>query len=105
MRHSTNFFGLVYKTVKKIPSGKVATYGQIAQIIGTRDARRVGHALHANKSPKVPCHRVVAKDGRLAPNFAFDGAKEQRRRLLEEGVNFIDEMHVDLKKQLWQMQK
>jgi methylated-DNA-protein-cysteine methyltransferase-like protein len=103
MKHSTSFFDLVYKTIKKIPAGKVATYGQIAQIIGTRDARRVGHALHANRDINVPCHRVVNKDGRLAPNFAFDGAREQRKRLLGEGVEFIDEMHVNLKKHLWQM--
>lgn len=93
-----NFFEQVYEEVKKIPEGMVMTYGQIAQKIGTKDARRVGHALHANKSSEVPCHRVVNKEGRLALNFAFDGWKEQRRRLEAEGVKFIDEMHVDLQK-------
>lgn len=94
-------FDRVYKIVKKIPVGRVITYGQIAEILNTRDARKIGWALHGNKDPKVPCHRVVNKDGRLAPNFAFDGAKEQRRRLLEEGVKFKDEMHVDLGKYLF----
>ena len=64
--------------------------------------RIVGFALHANRDQKVPCHRVVNKDGRLAPNFAFDGYKEQRRRLLAEGTKFRDEMHVDLEKCLWE---
>lgn len=78
------------------------TYGQIAEIFGTKDARRVGWALHGNKDPKVFCHRVVNKEGKVAINYAFDGWKEQKRRLLSEGVNFIDETHVDLKKHLWQ---
>lgn len=85
--------------VKKIPKGQVASYGQIARTLGTRDARRVGWALHANKEEnQVPCHRVVNKLGRLAPNFAFDGPQEQRRRLEEEGVKFLPDGRVDLKK-------
>lgn len=95
------FFNKVYKVVKKIPPGKVTTYGQIGYLVGTKDARKIGWALHSNKDPKVPCHRVVDRNGRLAPNFAFDGAKEQRRRLELEGVILKDAMHVDLKKYLW----
>lgn len=72
------------------------TYGQVAKLIGTRDARRVGHALHANKNPDVPCHRVVNKEGRLAPNYAFGGCFEQKSRLLAEGVQFTDENHVKM---------
>jgi len=101
-RKSENFFSRVYAFVKRVPPGKVTTYGEIASALGTRDSRRVGHALHANRhGDRVPCHRVVNKDGRLAPNFAFDGAMEQRRRLQVEGVRFVDEMHVDLERCLW----
>lgn len=64
--------------------------------------RIVGFALHANRDPKVPCHRVVNKDGRLAPNFAFDGSKGQRRRLLVENVPFKDENHVGLEACRWE---
>ncbi len=72
------------------------TYGQIAEVLGTRDARKVGWALHANPDgSKVPCHRVVNKDGRLAPGYAFGGPNEQRNRLLAEGVRFSDDQHVD----------
>jgi len=93
----------VYKLVRKIPKGKVATYGQIAETLGKPQwARQVGWALHVNKDPKTPCHRVVDRNGRLAPNFAFDGAVEQRRRLEAENVRFRDKMHVDLKSWLWQ---
>ena len=102
---SSNFFDRIYKIVRDIPEGKVMTYGQIAKILGTRDARKVGFALHANSDPKTPCHRVVNKEGRLAPNFAFDGWKEQRRRLLVENVPFIDNNHVDLEKSLWNLRR
>jgi methylated-DNA-protein-cysteine methyltransferase-like protein len=93
-----NFFERVYDEVRKIPCGRVMTYGQVASRLGTRDARRVGHALHANKDQMCPCHRVVNKEGRVAPSYAFGGFHEQRNRLLSEGVKFLDELHVDLNK-------
>lgn len=97
-----SFFEKVYVLVRQIPQGKVTTYGEIARALGTRDARKVGWALHSNPyEGDVPCHRVVAKDGRLAPNFAFDGEEEQRRRLEAEGVEFLDETHVDLTRHFW----
>ncbi len=99
---SYKFKGQVYKIVRRIPEGKVTTYGEIATKLGQpRWARQVGWALHQNKDSNTPCHRVVDRNGRLAPNFAFDGAREQRRRLLAEGVKFSDEIHVDLAKFLW----
>ncbi|HJY98347.1 MAG TPA: MGMT family protein [Patescibacteria group bacterium] len=96
MKPKKDFFSRVYEIVKRIPKGEVMTYGQIAEIMGTRDSRRVGHALHANPDPAVPCHRVVNKDGRLAPGYAFGGPGEQRRKLLAEGVEFIDDNHVKM---------
>lgn len=66
-----------------------------------KDVRKVGWALHANPdSENCPCHRVVNKDGRLAPGYAFGGPGEQKKMLLEEGVPFKDELHVDLEKAL-----
>jgi methylated-DNA-protein-cysteine methyltransferase-like protein len=88
----------VYKVVKKIPSGRVMTYGQVAKVLGTKDVRKIGWALHANKSSEVPCHRVVNKEGRLAKNFAFDGEVEQQRRLEAEGIFFEKDLYVDLVK-------
>ena len=96
-----SFFDDVYRLVKEIPEGKVTTYGQLASFLGTKDARKVGWALHANKDQNTPCHRVVSKNGRLAKNFAFGGEKEQRRRLEVEGASFVATNHVDLKKHLW----
>lgn len=59
----------VYEYVKSVPRGKVTTYGMIARAIGhPRAARQVGNALHRNPAPGiVPCHRVVNREGRLAP--------------------------------------
>ncbi len=93
-------FAEVYKIIQGIPVGKVATYGQIAMILGTRDSRRVGQALHANKDRKVPCHRVVFADGSLAPGYAFGGLFEQMKKLKNEGVKFKGDK-VDLGKCMW----
>ena len=84
----TKFFDRVYEVVRKIPKGEVVTYGEVARVVGTRDARRVGQALHANRDKNVPCHRVVFADGSLAPGYAFGGPEEQKKRLLAEGVKF-----------------
>lgn len=99
-----NFKEQVFNLVKRIPEGKVVTYGQIAERLGQRRwSRQVGWALYQNNEGSgVPCHRVVDRNGRLAPNFAFDGAGEQKRRLLQEGVKFVDDMHVDLARCLWE---
>ena len=80
------------------------TYGQVALRLrsgpsGRRiniSPRTVGWALHANRDKNTPCHRVVNKEGRLAPSYAFGGYHEQRNRLVAEGVKFLDEFHVDL---------
>lgn len=91
----------VYQIVRTIPLGYVATYGQIARLLGyPRMSRQVGWALHANRDMATPCHRVVNRVGRLAPNFAFDGEAEQRRRLESEGITFTG-TNVNLDKHLW----
>jgi methylated-DNA-protein-cysteine methyltransferase-like protein len=101
----SKLFEQIYALVKEVPVGRVVTYGQVARLLGLRDNRKVGWALHANKDPQVPCHRVVNKEGRLAPNFAIDGVEEQKRRLETEGVKFKDEMHVDVAKHLFRFDK
>ncbi len=102
-----NFFACVYEIVQKIPIGKVATYGQIARLCGSpRSSRAVGYALHVNPLPGViPCHRVVNREGRLAPAFAFGGPDVQCRLLEQEGVFPVrapDGMYyVDMEKHRW----
>lgn len=98
------FSDKVYATVRRVPRGKVVSYGQVARLIGEpRKARFVGYAMHDNPDPwdvqartGIPCHRVVFKDGSLAPGFAFGGPDEQRARLAAEGVTFTADGRVDM---------
>ena len=89
----------IYEAVKMIPKGRVATYGQVAEMAGDRKmARAVGNALHKNPEPGViPCHRVVNSKGELAGAFAFGGAGVQAGLLESEGVRVVDGV-VNLKK-------
>ena len=96
-------FERIYEAVKQIPCGKVATYGQVALMAGNpRWSRVVGYALHVNPAPGIiPCHRVVNREGRLAPAFAFGGADAQRALLEAEGIVFRADGTVDLADCLW----
>ena len=93
-------FEKIYRVVKQIPYGKVATYGQVAMMAGNpRWARVVGYALHNNPDPQnIPCYRVVNREGRVAPAFAFGGEDVQRKLLEKEGIIFENDGHIDLEK-------
>ena len=95
-----NTFEKIYEVVKSIPEGKVATYGQVALLAGNpRWARVVGYALHVNPEPGIiPCHRVVNREGRVAPGFAFGGEGVQRQLLESEGIVFKTDGRIDLEK-------
>lgn len=97
-------FERIYEVVRRIPRGKVTTYGYVALLAGNpRWARVVGYALHVNPEPLViPCHRVVNREGRPAAAFAFGGESVQRDLLESEGVVFEPDGHIDLKKYGWQ---
>ena len=88
----------ILSAVEEIPRGRVATYSQIARLIGReKNARLVGKVLSmAEFYGDYPCHRVVNHAGRLAPNFP-----DQRALLTEEGVTFRDNGCVDMKKCQW----
>ena len=88
----------ILSVVEEIPEGRVATYGQIARLIGReRNARLVGKVLsRADWYGRYPCHRVVNHAGRLAP-----GWWEQAELLRQEGVALKDACHVDLKRYQW----
>lgn len=94
-------FEKVYELVRQVPKGYVTTYGTIGKQLGM-SPRVVGYALHANPdSQQTPCHRVVDRNGRVAPGFAFGGAGKQKELLEKEGVVFKDSIHVDLSKHLY----
>lgn len=82
----------IYEAVKKIPRGKVATYGQVAELAGDKKmARAVGNALHRNPDPEhIPCYRVVNAKGELAGAFAFGGANVQEQLLAADGIMVVD---------------
>ena len=94
------FFASVYRAVRAIPRGRVATYGQLARWLGLpRGARAVGWALRAlspRRASRVPWHRVVGAGGRISLR-AGTGAEVQRRRLKAEGVRFTGG-RVDMKR-------
>lgn len=85
----------ILSVVEEIPEGKVASYGQIAKMIGRdKNARLVGKVLSmAEYYGDYPCHRVVNSAGRLAPHFI-----EQKQLLLDEGIQFKANGCVDMKK-------
>ena len=102
----TGFFQRAYGIVRQIPAGRVATYGQIAAMLGEpRKARFVGFAMHSSPGVAggVPCHRVVFKDGALAPGFAFGGPEAQRALLEDEGVGFLPDGRVDMHAFQWEV--
>ena len=91
----------VYELVRKIPVGKVLTYGAIADACGVKNPRYVGYLLHHNPDQDtIPCHRVVSSLGKCAKNFAFGFATAQEQLLKNEGVVFIGS-HVDLASHMW----
>ena len=89
----------IYEAVKKIPKGKVASYGQVAKMAGNPQmARAVGNALHNNPDPQhIPCYRVVNAKGELAGAFAF-GGKDVQAKLLEADGIAVKDGKVDLEK-------
>lgn len=99
-----NTFEKIYSVVRRIPRGTVATYGQVAMLAGNpRWARVVGYALHVNPDPEgIPCYRVVTKEGRTSPAFAFGGADVQRTLLEADGVRFTADGRVDMERYRWE---
>lgn len=103
MNESEDLYEKVYRVVEQIPAGKVTTYGAIAGYIGVRSgARMVGYALNNSiKSGRdIPAHRVVNRLGQLTGRAYFP-EDTMRERLIQEGVKFIEEYTVDIKKHFW----
>ncbi len=97
------FADRVYAATKKIPRGKVSTYGEIARALRTKGYRAVGQALHVNPyAPFVPCHRVISSSGKIG-GFA-SGVKKKIRLLHEEGVK-VKRNHINLQAYFFALKK
>lgn len=96
-------FSAFYDVVRKIPTGKVATYGQVARLAGMpRCARTVGYAMAGCKDPSIPCHRVVDRFGGTKACFDTYAPGTQRAILEAEGVIFRPDGTVDLAQSQWE---
>ena len=100
-----SFFERVYRVVQQIPRGKVASYGQIAALLGhPQAARTVGWALNAltsERAGQVPWQRVINSAGRISISRADLSADIQRALLEDEGIEFDEREHVDLRRFGW----
>jgi methylated-DNA-protein-cysteine methyltransferase related protein len=96
-------YELIWRTVRRIPHGRVATYGQIAELAGLEGhARQVGYALHNLPARNnVPWHRVINAKGEISPRSAGDSHELQRMLLQGEGVEVDPRGRIDLKKFRW----
>lgn len=102
-KNAAGFFRRVVIAVKKIPRGKVATYGQIAALAGNpRAARQVAWVLHAaSDKEKLPWQRVINREGGISlPRYG--GYELQRALLVKEGVKFDGDDRIDLARYQWQ---
>lgn len=103
-----NFYEQVYAVVRRIPRGKVTSYGRVAQMLGRpRAARAVGYALNALKDKddqlaKVPWQRVVNSQGRISIVNREHSAQHQAELLREEGVVVSPDLRIDLNIYLWE---
>ena len=94
----------VYRAIRRIPRGRVATYGQIAALAGTpRAARQVGWALSAlTEEDDVPWHRVINAQGQISPRGARESVDLQRALLESEGIELNHRGRVDLGRYAWE---
>jgi methylated-DNA-protein-cysteine methyltransferase-like protein len=99
-----DFYSKVYAVVRKIPKGKVCTYGDIAAFIGTKgSARTVGYAMNNahQVTPPVPAHRVVNRNGLLTGKHHFGTPTLMQQLLENEGVRVIDDRVQDFENKRW----
>lgn len=97
-----NFFDKVYVVARKIPYGRVTSYGAIAKYLGAaRSARMVGWAMNNSSAKDMPAHRVVNRVGVLTGKHHFSGTNLMQQLLENEGVKVKDNQIVDFQKHFW----
>lgn len=104
MNDNDGFFSKVYEVTRKIPYGRVTSYGAIARYLGTAlSARMVGWALNQShfSDDFIPAHRVVNRNGMLTGKHHFGGSRVMQELLESEGIHVIDDQVVDFEKLFW----
>ena len=103
MSKEVSFFESVYKVVRKIPEGKVTSYGAIAKYLGTSiSARVVGWAMNASHSDEtIPAHRVVNRNGLLTGKHHFGGSNIMKELLENEGIEVKENQVQNFKNYFW----
>ncbi len=102
MSKNVNTYELIYEIVRKIPVGRVTSYGAIAKCIGlSRSARLVGWALKSSAGVNIPAHRVVNRLGILSGKHQFSGTNLMQELLESEGVKIENDRVVDFKTVFW----
>lgn len=101
-----SYFDLVFEVTRKVPRGRVTTYGAIADYLALGSARMVGWALHQVKwEDGVPAHRVVNRKGELSGRHHFNPPSRMQELLEQEGVVVEDDRVKDFKKLFWHPEK
>ena len=101
-RQVPTVYDRVLEVVQQIPRGQVATYGQIAMIVGNCTPRMVGYCMASlDPDSDVPWQRVINAQGKISPRGVGDGALRQRRLLIAEGVEFSDADRISFRKFGW----
>jgi methylated-DNA-protein-cysteine methyltransferase-like protein len=105
--NNLDFFERVYFVVRKIPFGKVTSYGAIAKYIGSpQSSRSVGWAMNnSHYKNNVPAHRVVNRNGMLTGKHHFSGTNLMKELLENEGIKVVDNVILDFEKFFWDPSK
>jgi alkylated DNA nucleotide flippase Atl1 len=97
-----SLYARIYAVVRRIPRGRISTYGSIARIAGGCSARQVGYAMAALPAgSRVPWHRVINSKGEISSRKHGHGSDNQRKRLLAEGLYFDLKGRIDLQRYGW----
>lgn len=104
VKADSHFFDRVYEIVRRIPFGRVTSYGAIAEHLGSKgSARMVGWAMNASHTAanNIPAHRVVNRNGMLTGKHHFGGPKVMQELLESEGIRVVDDCVADFNKLFW----
>ena len=104
LKANNDFFSKVYEVTKRIPYGRITSYGAIARYLGSgRSARMVGWALNVSHSNRefIPAHRVVNRNGLLSGKFHFGNSTTMEQLLENEGIIIENDLIINFEEKFW----